>query len=73
MTQAMKTILLISGVAALLTGCHTPERVLRNDATGQTVTCGGNYTLTYEGYQTWREDDERCKQSFRNQGFGDID
>ena len=74
MTHSLRTILMLAGITAALSACHTPENALRNPQTGQEATCGGgNFSPWLGDYQDWKKSDIDCKQSLYDQGFGDID
>lgn len=61
------------GAALLAAGCTTPTTTLRNPATGQVVTCGGNTASSVAGgaigYSIQRGADGRCVENYGRQGF----
>lgn len=61
------------GLASLLAGCTTPSTTMRNPATGQVVTCGGNTGSSLAGglvgYSIQRSADDRCVARHTEQGF----
>lgn len=71
----MKKILLILAMA-LLTACSTPKTVLKNEKTGQVVSCGGSATGSLVGgvvgYYIEKSNDEECKSDYLAQGFKKI-
>ncbi|WP_376095468.1 hypothetical protein ACE7GA_03105 [Roseomonas sp. CCTCC AB2023176] len=64
---------ILSGFAALGAACTTPTTTLRNAATGQVVTCGGNTASSIAGgaigYSIQRNADDRCVENYARQGF----
>jgi hypothetical protein len=60
----------------LLSGCTTPASTLRNSATGQVVSCGGNTVSSvaggYIGYSIQKSADERCVARYLEQGFKPV-
>ncbi len=59
--------------ALLAAGCTTPATTLRNPATGQVLTCGGNTASSVAGgaigYSIQRSADDRCVENATRQGF----
>jgi hypothetical protein len=68
-------VTLVAGLwlTPLLSGCTTPATMLRNPATGQVVSCGGNTASSvaggYIGYSIQKSADERCIARYTQQGF----
>ena len=60
-------------LAVVLAGCATPVVMLKNDATGQVVRCGGERSGSLMGgaigYSLQKEDAEMCVRDFEAQGF----
>jgi len=71
----MNKIYLILSII-LLSSCTTPKTVLKNDDTGQVVTCGGNTSssvmLGAVGYYMQKSDDGNCVADYQEQGFKRI-
>lgn len=61
----------------LLGACTTPKTVLKNEDTGQVVSCGGNTTssmmLGAVGYYMQKSDDGNCVANYLEQGFDRAD
>ncbi len=60
----------------LVTGCTTPEVMLRHPETGQVARCGGNggafFTGGLIGHAIQETNDAKCAQAFLEQGFQRI-
>jgi len=60
----------IVALAVLALGaCATPVIMLKNDATGVTVTCGGNTIGSLEGRSTEQASDEACVRDYEARGY----
>lgn len=61
------------GVIALaclaLAACATPVILLKNETTGEIVTCGGNTIGSMEGRSTEQASDEACVREWQAKGF----
>jgi hypothetical protein len=72
----IRNTLTIALVITTLAGCATPVTMLRNDATGQVVRCGGGTTGSVlggaVGYAIERSNDEECVRTYRAHGFVPI-
>jgi uncharacterized lipoprotein YajG len=68
----MRVLLPFATILALA-ACTTPQTTLRNPATGQVVTCGGNTASSLAGgavgYSIQRGADNRCVENYVAQGF----
>lgn len=66
----MKGIILLS---LILAACSTPLYTLKNEETGQVVTCGGSVVGSLAGgaigYHIQKSNDENCVNAYRSQGF----
>jgi len=53
--------------------CATPQTVLKNPLTGQVVQCGGGAGGSVAGgaigYRIQKSNDEKCVESYKEQGF----
>lgn len=60
-------------ILAVLSACTTPKSVLRNDKTGQVVTCGGSATGSLVGgvigYHIQKSNDADCVADYMGEGF----
>ena len=60
-------------IAVVLTGCATPETVLKNEKTGQVAVCGGSRVGAVAGgligYNLTKADAKRCVTTHQQQGF----
>lgn len=60
----------------MATGCTTPATMLKNDATGQVMRCGGDTTASIAGgligYTIQKNSDDKCVQDYEAQGFRRI-
>jgi hypothetical protein len=69
--------LLPLAVILSLAGCTTPVTMLKNDATGQIVRCGGDTSSSIAGgvigYNIQRGSDDNCVRDYQAQGFKRID
>lgn len=63
------SILLLTCLAA----CATPTTTLKNEKTGQVVTCGGGTAGSIAGgmigYNIQKSNDQDCVNNYKNQGF----
>ena len=59
-----------------LAGCATPATVLKNEATGQVIQCGGRRSGSAAfgiiGYNIQKSNDEKCVQQLEAQGFKPV-
>jgi len=66
-----KTTLLISLLC--LTACATPTTVLKNDKTGEVVTCGGGTAGSIAGgmvgYSIQKSNDKECVEEYKSKGY----
>lgn len=66
-------LLVLAGGTLAAAGCTTPATTLRNPATGQVATCGGNTASSVAGgaigYSIQRGADNRCVENYQRQGF----
>ncbi|MFO1243482.1 MAG: hypothetical protein U1E36_09875 [Rickettsiales bacterium] len=57
----------------LLCACATPETVLQNKATGETITCGGGTAGSIAGgmvgYSIQKDNDKKCIEEHKAKGF----
>ena len=68
-------IILIMLMPALV-GCTTPKTILKNNKTGQVMTCGGSVVGSLAGgvigYHIQKSNDEECSKDYLDQGFSII-
>lgn len=73
--KSVFTIILTTASLAL-TGCTTPKTVLKNNKTGQVVTCGGSATGSLVGgvvgYHIQKSNDAECEADYMAEGFKRI-
>lgn len=59
-----------------LSGCTTPQTIMKNDKTGEIVTCGGHNArslmLGVPGYYSQKSDDAECVSNHLENGFKRI-
>ena len=59
--------------AAVMCGCATPVVMMKNDATGQLVRCGGGTSGSVIGgaigYSIEKSNDEKCVKDYEARGF----
>lgn len=69
----MKKLMTLTMMLLLVSACTTPKTVLKNEDTGQVMTCGGNTTSSLfggvVGYYVQKSSDSDCKADFLEQGF----
>jgi hypothetical protein len=69
----MKKIVLLILVSALVSACSTPKTMLKNEKTGQVVSCGGSATGSLVGgvvgYHIQKSNDASCESDYMAQGF----
>jgi hypothetical protein len=69
-----KLIMLLSTISFF--GCATPAVMLKNEATGQIVRCGGDATGSMVGgmigYNIQKDNDGSCVRAYESQGFKRI-
>lgn len=57
----------------ILTGCTTPETVLKHEKTGQIARCGGSANGSMAGgmigYHIQKGNDQKCVETYLEQGF----
>ena len=74
--DTMKIAIAAFVLLVVLPGCTTPQTVLKNEATGQVVTCGGDTTSSwaggYIGYSLAKDDAVRCANAYEAQGFKKV-
>lgn len=67
-----KGIILVA-MLPVVAACTTPKTVLKNDKSGQVVTCGGSATGSLVGgvigYHIQKGNDSDCKADYLEQGF----
>lgn len=71
----MKKIFAIFAILSLA-GCTTPKTVLKNEKTGQIVSCGGSATGSLVGgvigYHIEKSNDADCTSTYMEQGFKKV-
>lgn len=72
----MKNIFYLFSLILFLGACTTPATMLKNDDTGQIVSCGGNTSssvmLGAVGYYMQKSSDSDCVANYMDQGFRRI-
>jgi len=72
----MKTILIMALAIIGLTACSTPKVMLKNEKTGQVVSCGGSATGSLVGgvigYHIQKSNDSQCEADYLANGFDRI-
>ena len=56
-------------VSLALAACATPVILMKNEATGEMATCGGNTIGSMEGRSTEQASDEACVREWQAKGF----
>ncbi|UDF33076.1 UNVERIFIED_ORG: hypothetical protein LHK14_25295 (plasmid) [Roseateles sp. XES5] len=64
----MKKILFVAPLVALA-ACSTSRTFLKNEKTGQIVTCGGNVQVGVIPYAVQNSSDAKCVDSYVQRGF----
>ncbi len=68
----MKTYFAFVGLF-LLTACATPQTILRDEKTGQTVVCGGGTAGSIAGgmigYSIQKDNDATCIKDYKKVGY----
>ena len=74
MNMTRTTVIL---AALALAGCTTPMTTLKNEKTGQVVTCGGSATGSFVGgavgYHMQKSNDADCVKNYEKQGFKAVE
>ena len=72
----MKRLIFLMPCILLVTACTTPKTVLKNNQTGQVVSCGGSATGALVGgvigYHIQKSNDKDCKSDYIEQGFEPV-
>lgn len=72
----MNSYLALIGALIALTACSTPQTVLRHSGTKQVVQCGGSANGSLAGgmigYQIQKENDAKCVDDYKEQGFSVV-
>lgn len=69
----MKKIFIAAIAVLSVSACSTPKTVLKNQKTGQVVSCGGSATGSLVGgvigYHIQKSNDSQCSQDYMENGF----
>ncbi len=72
MREWVHAVLMIA-IGFMMSGCATPETMLRNETTGQVVRCGGDRSGAIMGgligYSLREDDASKCVRDYESQGF----
>lgn len=70
-------ICIITGLALGLSACTTQLTTLKNEKTGQVVTCGGDTSASLAGgaigYNIQKDNDAKCVKNYEKQGFKRVE
>lgn len=72
----MKNLCLLTFVVLVTAACSTPKVMLKNEKTGQVVSCGGSATGSLVGgvigYHIQKSNDSQCEADYLANGFDRI-